>query len=195
MDNLSIVTGSFATLQIPSLALRRRSEAVPPDVSPEQLRHLIEEMFVCMYQAHGVGLAAPQVGVLWRLFIVDLQQRDPEQRPLVLVNPTFTEMADEIEPGTEGCLSIPGYHSDKVPRSKLVRVEGYDHNLEPIMIEARDYLARVFQHEYDHLDGILYIDRLASMDDLIADAAQIKARQVTDRIFNAGAPADAAPAM
>ncbi len=104
-------------------------------------------------------------------------------------------MADEIEPGTEGCLSIPGYHSDKVPRSKLVRVEGYDHNLEPITIEARDYLARVFQHEYDHLDGILYIDRLASMDDLIADAAQIKARQVTDRIFNAGATVDAAPAM
>ena len=152
-------------------------------------------MFVCMYQAHGVGLAAPQVGVLWRLFIVDLQQRDPDQRPLVLVNPTFTEMADEIEPGTEGCLSIPGYHSDKVPRSKLVRVEGYDHNLEPITLEARDYLARVFQHQYDYLDGILYIDRLASMDDLIADAAQIKARQVTDRIFNAGTTVDAAPAM
>ena len=195
MDNLSIVTGSFATLQIPSLTLRQKSKAVPPDVSPEQLRHLIEEMFVCMYQAHGVGIAAPQVGVLWRLFVVDLQQRDPEQQPLVLVNPTFTEMADEIEPGTEGCLSIPGYHSDKVPRSKLVRVEGYDHNLEPITIDARDYLARVFQHEYDHLDGILYIDRLASMDDLIADAAQIKARQVTDRIFNARATMDAAPAM
>lgn len=195
MDNLSIVTGSFATLQIPSLTLRQKSQVVPPDVSPEQLRHLIQEMFVCMYQAHGVGIAAPQVGVLWRLFVVDLQQRDPEQRPLVLVNPTFTEMADEIEPGTEGCLSIPGYHSDKVPRSRLVRIEGFDHNLEPITIEARDYLARVFQHEYDHLDGILYIDRLASMDDLIADAAQIKARQVTDRIYNAGTPVDAVPAM
>jgi peptide deformylase len=164
-------------------------------VSPDQLRHLIEEMFVCMYQARGVGLAAPQVGVMWRLFVVDLQNRAADQPPLVLVNPTFTEMSDEIEEGTEGCLSIPGYHADKVPRSKLVRIEGFDHNLEPITIEGQDYLSRVFQHEYDHLDGILYIDRLASMDDLIPDSAQIKARQVTDRIYKVGEPADLAPAM
>lgn len=195
MDNLSIVTGSFATLNIPTLALRQHAQNVPQDVSADQLRHLIEEMFVCMYQAHGVGLAAPQVGVLWRLFIVDLQGRVPGQPPLVLVNPTFTEMGDEIEQGTEGCLSIPGYHSDKVPRSRIVRIEGYDHRLEPIILEADDYLARVFQHEYDHLDGILYIDRLASMDDLIPDAAQIKARQATDRIYTVGAPADLEPAM
>jgi peptide deformylase len=148
-----------------------------------------------MYRAHGVGLAAPQVGVLWRLFIVDLQSREPEQPPLVLVNPTFTEMSDEVEQGTEGCLSIPGYHSDKVPRSRLVRVEGYDHNLEPIKLDVKDYLARVFQHEYDHLDGILYIDRLASMDDLIPDAAHIKARRTTDRLYSVETPAEFEPAM
>ena len=187
MDNLSIVTGSFATLQLPTLALRQACQPVPQDVSPEQLRCLIEEMFVCMYGARGVGLAAPQVGVLWRLFIVDLQDRDAEQPPLVLVNPTFTEMADELVEGTEGCLSIPGYHSDKVPRAPLVRVEGFDHNLEPVRLEARDYRARVFQHEYDHLDGILYIDRVASMADVIPDSPEIKARQVTERIY-AGRP-------
>lgn len=195
MDNLSIVTGSFATLNLPALALRQKAQAVPADVSPEQLRQLIEEMFVCMYQARGVGLAAPQVGVLWRLFIVDLQTRAPDEQPMVLINPTFIEMSDEIEPGTEGCLSIPGYHSDKVPRSKLVRIEAYDHHMEPVTLEAQEYLARVFQHEYDHLDGILYIDRLASMDDVIPDAATVKARQATDRLYRVGAPTDLAPAM
>ncbi len=195
MDNLSIVTGSFATLQLPSLALRQTCMDVPQDVSPEMLRHLVEEMFVCMYGARGVGLAAPQVGVLWRLFIVDMQDRDPEHSPLVLINPTFTEMADEVELGTEGCLSIPGYHADTVPRSPLVRVEGFDHRLKLIRLEARDYLARVFQHEYDHLDGRLYIDRLASMDDLIANSAQTKAREVTDRIYAAEQRVDVVPLM
>lgn len=195
MDNLSIVTGSFVTLNIPTLALRQRAQDVPADVSPDQLRQLIEEMFVCMYGARGVGLAAPQVGVLWRMFIVDLQGRIPGQPPLVLINPSFTEMSDEIVQGTEGCLSIPGYHSDKVLRSRLVRIDGFDHNLEPVTLEADDYLARVFQHEYDHLDGILYIDRLASMDDLIPDAAHIKAREAIERIYSREVPSELEPAM
>ena len=195
MDNLSIVTGSFVTLQLPTLALRQKCQAVPPDISPGQLRQLVQEMFLCMYQAGGVGLAAPQVGVLWRLFVVDMQTRAPDVGPLVLVNPTFTEMADEIELGTEGCLSIPGYHADTVPRSPLVRIEGFDHNLEPVTIEAADYLARVFQHEYDHLDGILYIDRLASMDEVIPDAPAVKARQATERLYDAAARVEVEPPM
>ena len=195
MDNLSIVTGSFATLQLPTLVHRQKSQDVPRDLSRAQLRRLIEEMYVCMYRAGGVGIAAPQVGVLWRLFVVDLQSRAPGQPPIVFVNPTVTEMADEVEQGTEGCLSIPGYHSDKVPRSPIVRIEGFDHNLEPVTIEARDYLARVLQHEYDHLDGILYIDRLASMDDLVPDAPVVKAREAIDRLYAAPAPVEIAPAM
>jgi peptide deformylase len=195
MDNLSIVTGSFATLQLPSLALRQRSVDVPQDVSPSQLRQLIEEMFVILYQKRGVGLAAPQVGVLWRIFVVDLQLRDPAQPPLVVINPSFTEVADEIELGTEGCLSIPGYHADTVPRAPMVRLEGFDQHLEPIRIDARGYLARVFQHEYDHLDGRLYIDLLASMDELIPDAPEVRARQTTEHLFSPRTEPQVVPPM
>jgi peptide deformylase len=183
MHNLSILTVSLETAHLPASTLRQRALDVPANISPDMLRKLIEEMFVCLYSTGGVGLAAPQVGVGWRLFLA--MDRDPNTKPLVLINPTFTDLSDEIVEGREGCLSIPGYVSLKVPRSRVVKVEALNQFLEPVQIEAADFLARVIQHEYDHLDGILYIDRIKLPDDLetVEDAAYLKARSVVNDLF------------
>ncbi len=184
MSRLSIVTGSLATLQVPTLVLRQKSQPVPHDISPTVLRTLITEMLACMYQVNGRGLAAPQVGVLWRLFILDMQQ-SLGTPPIVLINPEVLDMDDIIEHGREGCLSIPGYMSQKVPRARKVKLTGFDQHLEPVTLDVEGEVARGMQHEYDHLDGILYIDHLASQDDLelSPDVWLNKAHKVTDPLF------------
>lgn len=191
MGRLSILTGSLTTLQLPSLALRQKSQPVPQDISHMVLRTLITEMFACMYQVNGRGLAAPQVGVLWRLFILDMQQ-PLGAPPIVLVNPEVLDMDDAIAYGREGCLSIPGYMSQKVPRSQTIKVAGFDHRLEPVTYEVQGEVARGMQHEYDHLDGILYIDRLASPDDLEvhADPWLTRATRLMDQFFAEPAGSD-----
>jgi len=166
MQHLSIVTASLDIAHLPSLCLRQKAQDVPDEIFPETLRSIIEGMVYCLYNAGGVGLAAPQVGIGWRMFLA--MERDPDASPTVVINPKFVDMSEETEEGREGCLSLPGYFSMKVPRSKTVKVEALNQFLEPVQIEAHDFLARVFQHEYDHLDGILYTDRLNSMDDLEA---------------------------
>jgi peptide deformylase len=190
MGRLSIVTGSLATLQLPTLVLRQPSQPVPQEIAPDVLRALVTEMFACMYQVNGRGLAAPQVGVLWRLFILDMQQ-PPGAPPIVLINPEVLDRDDAIEYGREGCLSVPGYLSYKVPRARTVKMTGFDQHLEPITLEATGEVARGLQHEYDHLNGILYLDHLASADDLelSPDAWLRKATTVTDQVFTpAGRP-------
>ena len=110
-----------------------------------------------MYAAEGVGLAGPQVGVSKRLFVMDI--RDPEVEPQAVVNPVIVERSGS-ERGEEGCLSLPGLWG-VVERSAQVVMEGLDPDGEPIRIEASALLARCIQHEIDHLDGVLYIDRLS----------------------------------
>lgn len=184
MGRLSIVTGSLTTLQLPTLVLRQKSQPVPHDLAPDVLRTLLTEMFACMYQVNGRGLAAPQVGVLWRLFILDMQQ-SLGAPPVVLINPEVLDMDDAIEQGREGCLSIPGYLSYKVPRARKVKMAGYNQRFERVTLEMEGEVARGMQHEYDHLDGILYIDRLASWDDLEAnpDLWLNKANTMMDQFF------------
>jgi peptide deformylase len=114
---------------------------------------LVDAMFHTMYDAPGVGLAAPQVGVQQRFFVYDVGD-DPQ----VLVNPRIVESAGEWL-YEEGCLSIPGL-SIEIVRPKLVTVEGLDLDGNPIVIEGDELLGRVFQHEIDHLDGVLMFDRL-----------------------------------
>jgi peptide deformylase len=123
--------------------------------------------------------------VLWRVFVVDLQKPDLPS-PLVMVNPRIVETSEETEEGREGCLSIPGYYSLKVSRHRRLTVEALDHCLEPVRIEAEGLLARVIQHETDHLDGILYPDRLNSPDDLIAatgDYGAMTAEKTVGQLF------------
>ena len=120
-----------------------------------RLAHLVEDMIVTMYEAPGLGLAAPQVGVQKRLFVYDLQDGEGAK---VIVNPTIHESRGEWE-YDEGCLSVPGL-AWPIVRPKEVHLTGYDLDGNEVSLEADELLARLLQHELDHLDGVLLIDRL-----------------------------------
>jgi peptide deformylase len=138
--------------------LRQRArEAVRVD---DALRSLIADMFDTMYAEEGVGLAAPQVGISTRVIVVD--PRDEEVQPFALVNPVIVESSAEQDRAEEGCLSIPGLH-EIVKRSARVVIEGLDRDGQPVRFEAGGLLARILQHEVDHLDGILFIDRVSPL--------------------------------
>ena len=185
-DQLHIVTASLETAAIGASCLRQKAIDVPADVSAALLRHVIAQMLFCLYHAGGVGLAAPQVGINWRLVLA--MERGSEQPPLVLINPRLLDCSDETADGREGCLSLPGYVSQKVPRSTLIKIEALNQHLLPVQIEARDFVARVIQHEYDHLDGILYIDRLRTLADLERQDAAVRAANAADQLFTMEAP-------
>lgn len=131
-------------------------------------RELIAAMAETMYAARGVGLAAPQVGLLERLFVIDVdqceednrgQRRIENRRLRVFINPEITAESEEDEPFTEGCLSIPGLEGE-VYRPSRIRIAARDENFEPFEAELDGFLARVFQHEHDHLNGVLFVDKL-----------------------------------
>lgn len=134
-----------------------RSRAVEVEKIDDELRQLVEDMFETMYAAEGIGLAAPQVGVAKRLFVMDV--RDNETEPTAVVNPVIVEHSGS-DRGEEGCLSLPGLVGE-VERSAAVVLEGLDLKGHQLRIEATDLLARCVQHEIDHLDGILFIDHLS----------------------------------
>lgn len=119
-------------------------------------RELIEDMIDTMYEANGVGLAAPQVGVLKRIVVIDVSEEGDS--PIVLINPVITE-ADGEQKGPEGCLSVPG-KSGVVTRANHVKVKALDENMEPFEIEGTELLARAIQHELDHLEGVLYTSKV-----------------------------------
>lgn len=137
-----------------------RERAAPVAQRTDELASLVGDMFDTMYAEEGVGLAAPQIGVSRRVIVVDPRLNDVE--PFVLVNPMILEYGPERERDEEGCLSIPGLR-EIVERSAFVVVEGLDLDFEPVRIEAEGLLARVLQHEVDHLDGILFIDRVSPL--------------------------------
>lgn len=146
-----------------------RQEAHPVDVAQidhPDLQRLVDDMIDTMVDYEGIGLAAPQVFQSLRLIVVGDPEADPTDEdgmPLtVLFNPQFTAMSEETASGWEGCLSIPEVRG-VVPRSLEVSVRGYDRKGTPVEFIARDFFARVLQHEVDHLDGVLFLDR---MDDL-----------------------------
>jgi peptide deformylase len=135
-----------------------REKAVPVAALSADIRTLIADMFETMYAEEGVGLAAPQVGVNARVIVVD--PREGDARPFALVNPEIVFFSEEVERAEEGCLSIPGL-KEIVERSSSVRVEGVDGDGNPVTIEADGLMARILQHEVDHLDGILFVDRVS----------------------------------
>ncbi|HUC36378.1 MAG TPA: peptide deformylase [Acidimicrobiales bacterium] len=120
-----------------------------------RLKTLVDDMVATMYEAPGVGLAAPQVGVQKRLFVYDLHD---EEGPKVIVNPELSEARGEWT-FEEGCLSVPGM-SWPIVRPKEVHLRGFDLDGNEVSIEADEFEARVYQHELDHLDGVLLVDRL-----------------------------------
>jgi peptide deformylase len=139
-----------------------REPGVEVEAFDDELRALVEDMLGTMYYAEGIGLAAPQIGVSLRVCVLDLREEDdPEGGRWVFVNPVIVESSDEIDKAPEGCLSIPEME-DVVTRSARVTVRGFDVEGEPIEVAAEGLLARALQHEIDHLDGVLFIDRLSA---------------------------------
>ncbi len=120
----------------------------------QRTKDLIQDMFETMYHADGVGLAAPQVGILKRIVVVDVTGEDP----ILLINPVIMEESGE-QTGNEGCLSVPG-KTGVVTRPNYVKIKAYDENLKPFEIEGTELLARALCHEIDHLDGHLYVERV-----------------------------------
>ena len=134
-----------------------RKHAKPVAQMTDRVRRLIEDMFDTMYEAEGVGLAAPQVGILRRIFVIDTTLDDADPQRYVMINPEILETSGEQE-GMEGCLSVPGKHA-MVKRPQHVRVRAQDINMEWFEVEAEGLLARAILHENDHLDGVMYVDR------------------------------------
>ena len=124
----------------------------------EDLDRLVDDMIQTMYAAPGVGLAAPQLGVPRRVFVVDVSVGRKASDLIVMVNPVFLER-DGVQLEEEGCLSVPGFNATVLRPSRAV-VRGLDRHGAEQTIEGRDLLARAFQHEMDHLDGTVFVDRL-----------------------------------
>jgi len=138
-----------------------RERGVEVEAFDDELRSLVSDMQATMYYAEGIGLAAPQIGVSLRVCVLDLRDEDdPPAGRWVLVNPVIVESSDEEDKAPEGCLSIPDME-DVVTRPARVTVQGLDAEGDPVEVEAEGLLARALQHEIDHLDGVLFIDRLS----------------------------------
>ena len=134
------------------------------------MQKLVDDMFETMHAANGVGLAAPQIALSIRVFVASF-----EEQKVAMFNPEIVKAEGE-ELGTEGCLSIPGYVGDNIRRATSVVVKGQDARGKPVKIKAEGWFARVLQHEIDHLDGILFLDRLDRPEDL---------REVTEEEYEA----------
>ena len=150
---------------VPDPVLRKKAKTVTK--FDEKLQTLIDDMVETMRQAPGVGLAAPQVGVLERVIVVeyfeneeDEELEDAAEAPkklYTIVNPEITRRSTDLEVGTEGCLSVPGYNGE-VERHLAVTVKGQNRHGQPVMLKLKDWTARIFQHEIDHLNGVLFTD-------------------------------------
>lgn len=134
---------------------RRAADATPDFLRSDEGQKLVQDMLETMIAAKGVGIAAPQVGVGLRVFIAE----SPEG-PIALANPKFSRKSKKMQKDEEGCLSVPGEY-DTVLRHKSLHVDALTMNGEPISFDADGFFARVLQHENDHLEGILFVDRVA----------------------------------
>lgn len=138
-----------------------KKKALPVEKIDKALQRLIDDMIETMYDAPGIGLAAPQVGASIRLIVLDVNIEDEESEPVVLINPEITE-TDGLVESEEGCLSVPECHT-KVKRAEKVTVKGLDRDAKEITIEAEGLFARALQHEIDHLNGVLILDRISPL--------------------------------
>jgi peptide deformylase len=144
---------------VPEKVLRRKAR--PVTKFGDDLQVLIEDMVDTMRDAPGVGLAAPQVAISEQLIVVEYGDDEDETVPkklYVMANPVITRMSPEIEVGVEGCLSIPGVVGE-VERAVSITVKGQNRHGQPMTVKARGWLARIFQHEIDHINGVLFTDR------------------------------------
>jgi peptide deformylase len=148
--------------------LRTAARAVErSEIKAPAMQKLIDDMIETMAEYRGVGLAAPQVHQGVRLFVAQLDTEDdpPSTEPVAIINPEISPVGDDIVEDWEGCLSIPDVRG-RVPRSREITVRAWDRFGGRLELRARDYSARVIQHETDHLDGVLFFDRMRSFDTL-----------------------------
>jgi peptide deformylase len=142
---------------------RLKQKALPVEAVDDATRALLDDMLETMYAASGIGLAATQIGVSQRVVVMDLDQREGEEKaPRFFVNPEITWASEEKAPYEEGCLSVPEYY-DQVERPVRVRVRYLDYDGKAVEEEAEGLFAVCFQHELDHLDGVLFIDHLSRL--------------------------------
>jgi peptide deformylase len=148
---------------LPDPVLRRKAHAV--ETFDKNLKTLIEDMVETMREAPGVGLAAPQIGLSERLIVVEYYEHDEDEeneeapkKVWAVLNPEIVKASEEKVMGVEGCLSIPGLVGE-VERHEAIQVKGLNRHGKPIKIKAQGWLARIFQHEIDHLNGVLFPDR------------------------------------
>ena len=139
---------------------RLRTIAEPVEQVDDEIRQLVDDMFETMYDAPGIGLAATQVNVHKRIVTIDISEDGNE--PLVLINPEFTVLQDELEKMQEGCLSVPGFY-EEVKRPNRILLKALDRDGNPYELEAEGLLAVCIQHELDHLNGKLFVDYLSAL--------------------------------
>lgn len=163
MPRLPIVMVNDIDLLNANHALRQKCIPVNIDDHREVTRaqNVIREMFRTLYaEPSGVALAAPQVGILLPIVTIDFEEKETKEKyQLALINPVIIQNSDDLKDDQEICLSIPG-HSGIVPRFQSITVNATSHELQPVTIHAEGYFARVLQHEIDHINGFLYVDRI-----------------------------------
>jgi peptide deformylase len=154
------MTTIFPIITIPDPVLRKEAAAV--ERVDDELRRLMDDMLATMYDAPGVGLAAPQIGILRRLIVMDAAQDEDEKTPIVMVNPRILERSEELRTHEEGCLSIPEVTAE-VERPAVTRVAYLDREGKPQEAELEGIWSTIVQHEIDHLNGVLFIDYLSRL--------------------------------
>ncbi len=159
-------------VQLGNPTLRQSAERIETVQAPN-LQALIDDLLQTMTQAGGVGIAAPQVGILKQLVIIASRPTPryphaPEMSPTPMLNPKLVEHSNETDKGWEGCLSVPGIRG-LVPRYRSVTIDYLDRDGQPQRHILHDFVARIFQHEYDHLQGVVFIDRVESTHELMSE--------------------------
>ncbi len=157
--------------------LRERAKAVE-DISHPKVQRLIDDLILTAQQASGVGIAAPQVGESLRLFIIASYPNDrypeaPQMIPVPVINPQIISASEELVKGWEGCLSIPGLRAP-VLRHRAVRISYFDRDGNEYEAVLEDFVARIFQHEFDHIEGIVFLDRLEDNSEIITEREYYK---------------------
>lgn len=146
--------------------LRERARSLElSEISTPRIQRLIDDMFETMHDSQGIGLAGPQVHESIRVFVAGVDDEDTGMPPVVMINPEITPIGSEVVEDWEGCLSIPDIRG-RVPRALEIRIGALDRHGTPIAMTVSGYPARVVQHETDHLDGVLFFDRMTSFDSL-----------------------------
>ena len=146
--------------------LRTRARPLEPsEIGTPRIQQLVDDLFETMHESQGIGLAGPQVHESVRLFVAGVDDEEGMMPPVVIINPEITPIGSDVEEDWEGCLSVPDIRG-RVPRATDIRIRALDRHGKTISMTANGFPARVIQHETDHLDGVLFFDRMTSFESL-----------------------------